>query len=274
MHADPVARFVRNSGGNKVEAYSSMPVPGGHLLNLRGPVEAVHQLLACAAYQEVPINWADPQWTHQLNGPGVTPGAQAQELLDLLRDVVTLPEAEHLDFALALDWYKVPEEGVPGEQWPNTEVGELVTRGKYWYKADPERQREVGRKLVASMLAVIRRHPVLRRVDLVLDVPGHDATRVSFGSRVADAISRDLHVGLSRVQCTDIFRPEAKAMSIYERRQRVAGRFCCADLPDRAVMIIDDVYSSGATMSEVARAARAAGAAFVYGFAAVRTMRR
>ena len=45
------------------------------------------------------------------------------------------------------------------------------------------------------------------------------------------------------------------------------------DLREESVLIVDDVFKSGASMTEVARVARAAGAADVQGICAVRTMR-
>jgi hypothetical protein len=55
-------------------------------------------------------------------------------LLELLGEVVSLPSLPPLKFAIALDWYKIPVDGVDSRDWPNTEVGELVHQGKYVYK--------------------------------------------------------------------------------------------------------------------------------------------
>lgn len=276
MPDNPVAPFRRNSGGNKVESYAVSSKSGEHILSLRGPSEAATQLLACdPRYAELGTEEADQQWTHRFRGAGSDPSSATVGLMGLLGDVLTLPATPHLEFALALDWYKIPQDGVPGEDWANTTTGDLVARGKYWYKAEPESQREVGLTLVGLMLDTIRRHPVLRDVDQVLVVPGHDAKRVSFGARVAATISRDLPVALSHCTSTEEFRPEAKAVPLEQRRSMIAGKFRCdSQLSGQSVLIVDDVFSSGATMSEVGRAAHSAGASRVFGLAAVRTMRR
>jgi hypothetical protein len=108
-----------------------------------------------------------------------------------------------LDFVLALDWYKKPVEGIASTGWPNTETGELVHLGKHRYKTTGDRQAEVGRLLMKEVSAVIQGHPLLRKADVVLDVPGHDAERVSFGSRMAATVARDFGTPKIRVKATN-----------------------------------------------------------------------
>lgn len=180
-----------------------------------------------------------------------------------------------LDIALALDWYKEPVDGVPSSSWPNTEIGELIYRGKYRYKTDGDRQTEVGRLLMQKMSAVIREHPVLRKADVVLDVPGHDTQRVSFGSRMAATVARDFQMPKIRVKSRDKFRAEAKSLDLPERAKVLTGQFSITNnLENQTALIVDDVFHSGASMGETARAARDAGARSVLGICAVRTRRR
>jgi hypothetical protein len=49
-------------------------------------------------------------------------------LLELLGGVVSLPSLQPIKFAIALDWYKTPVDGVNSNNWPNTEIGDLVSR--------------------------------------------------------------------------------------------------------------------------------------------------
>jgi hypothetical protein len=64
--------------------------------------------------------------------------------LEMLKTVLTLGETDEMDGAIALDFYKIPEEGVPGDQWENTEVGQLIHRGKYYSRAPRERNCQNG----------------------------------------------------------------------------------------------------------------------------------
>jgi hypothetical protein len=268
--------FRRDSRANRLENFAVMPDASGHQLWLRGPLEAVPQVLLCdPRYVDVTHRAVlDPQWTHHLWGSGGSMSPDTAVLVSLLREVLTLPAAPNLDFAITLDWYKVPEEGVPGDRWANSRLGELVHRGKYWYKVDPDGQRAVGLPLVGALLEIIQRHPVLRQADWVAAVPGHDQELLNFGARAAATVARDLQLPLARVRCINAYRPEAKALPRDAKRQMLSNTFRCDDdLTNQTVLIVDDVYASGSTMCETARALRAAGATAVYGLTAVRTMR-
>jgi ComF family protein len=61
--------------------------------------------------------------------------------------------------------------------------------------------------------------------------------------------------------------PQARTSSVDERRSNVADAFACRDrrLEDRAVLLIDDVATSGATLDACARALKKVGASSVWG---------
>jgi hypothetical protein len=195
--------------------------------------------------------------------------------LNLLKSIISLPNSTGIKTALALDWYKQPVDGLDAHSWPNTEIAELVSRGKYLYANNNERQTEVGRDVVARLCDVVTRHPLLNQANLVLNVPGHDSSRVSFGSRMADTVAIYLGLEKARVKSRDEFRPASKNMTPKQQAELVSGRFYM----ERAVrgytaLIVDDVFRSGSSMGETARTAISAGASVVYGVCAVRTMRR
>lgn len=267
--------FERDPRGNKLELWT-IEDQGRHHLWLRGPGEVAAQVMAVEpdyCQWQVPSG-ARWKWTHVLTAPGGL-RAGVQQLLEVLGKVISLPTPPNLHTALALDWYKRPIEGVDSFDWPNTEIGDLVNCGKYRYKWNPERQAEVGRELVDRMCDVIDKHLLLRGVDVILDVPGHDSTQVSFGSRMAATVAKNFSLPTARVNARDQFRPPAKNLSSGYGSQLLSGHFFVGrSLSDQAALIVDDVFRSGDSMNEAARAALHAGVVRVHGFAAVRTMRR
>ena len=269
--------FRRDSRGNRLEGWATTDVSRGHVLWLRGPVEVVQQVTALAPeYRPLPDSvTAGPTWTHALQSPNPAVPEPVRVLLGLMTEVVCLPSPPNVDLALALDWYKKPEEGVNPYYWDNTPTAQLINSGKYRYKNDGHNQSRVGLQLVDLMCRAIERHGALAQATVVLDIPGHDRSRVSFGPRVAATIARRRGIPIIKVVAKSGFRPEAKNLEESERLDFLDDQFSVPQrLDGQRVLIADDVFRSGTSMGAVASAARDAGAAKVYGICGVRTMRR
>jgi pyrimidine operon attenuation protein/uracil phosphoribosyltransferase len=271
------APFYRDQRGNRLEDWTTTSVGSGHVLWLRGPVEVVQQVTALAPeYRRLPDSvTAGPTWTHALQSPRPDAPELVRGLLGLLTEVVCLPSPPNVDFALALDWYKKPEEGVDPFDWDNTPTAQLVSSGKYRYKNNDDMQSRVGLQLVNLMCRAIERHGILTQATVILDIPGHDSSRVSFGSRMASTIARRRDIPIIKVAAKSAFRPEAKNLEESERLNFLNDQFSVRQsLTGQRVLIADDVFRSGTSMGAVASAARDVGAVNVYGICGVRTMRR
>lgn len=270
-------RGPNNRGGGFVLSHSHAPSPGGHTLYVAGPAGVLPQLMLI-----------DPRYTHQgdlsvgtahsLQGEGHTPLAETSELLVVLGGVLTLRALDQLDFALALDWYKRPVQGVAPGEWPNTEFGDLIYQGKYCCKMpdDAEKRRTTGWAICEAMALSATQHPLLRHVDAIAAPPGHDARRVSFGSSIAAGVAQLLTKPLIRCVSEHPFRTPAKAKTV-DHQTRIAAikdQFGCReDVTGQSILIVDDVYSTGATAQETARALRASGATGVASLSVAKTMR-
>lgn len=69
--------------------------------------------------------------------------------------------------------------------------------------------------------------------------------------------------------------PQARAASVRERYQNVDGAFDCqnnGEITGRAVIVVDDVCTSGATLEACARALKTAGATLVWGLTFAREL--
>lgn len=265
-------RLVSNRGGGCVDDYQVTADPfGGHVLRIAGPVGAVTQ-----------VRLADPRYLPRAGHPSELVGADGAplaitvELLDVLRGVLTLPTARAIDFAIALDWTKTPQDGVDPRNWPNTHVYDLVHRGKYRYRSPThkERQAEVGRAVAHRLSDFMQLHPLLRRAHIVVAAPGHDSRVASFGARLAATVARDR--SLRFVACRSIteFRTPAKDLDPSQRAAAITNQFTCGEnLSGLNAVIVDDLYSSGTTAGEAARALRVAGAATVAVLTPARTLR-
>jgi hypothetical protein len=266
--------FQHDSRGNRLQWWTATQAQSGHVLWLRGPIEAVRQVQAVdPAYWDVRYVTDTSGWTHALpsSEPAVRPAVRL--LLDLLKDILSVPSGA-IDVVAALDWYKIPD-GVDPYQWPFTETGALVFAGKYRYKHVPGPQAEAGRNLAGRICNVIGRHALLTDASIILDVPGHDSRRVSFGSRLAATVARDRGLPVLKVGTKSLFRAEAKELERSQLAQVLEDEFIVSgEVRGRSVLIVDDFIRSGTSMAAVGKAARASGAYRVFGIGAVRTMRR
>lgn len=109
--------------------------------------------------------------------------------------------------------------------------------------------------------------------DCIIPIPLHPEREKKRGynqaALLAEPLSTALGVAfdplsLKRVRHTS---PQVR-LAAATRQQNVSDAFWCLDrVADRTVMLVDDVYTTGATMKSAALAVKAAGAAQVYGFA-------
>ena len=271
--------FIPDRRGNRLERHLFEVAADGrsHRLLLRASGEIVSQFQSIAptgpGYRLISSHvLASQGWTHCLDAPGM-PVAGVRELADLLSQVITLPRIPFIDFAIAMDWYKIPVEGVDSRDWRNTPDGQRLHVGKYW-TSSPEAMKAAGRALVRRLVEVIRRHPILASAEVVAAVPGHDSAYVSFGERLADSVSKVLARPLIKVTSPREFRPAAKNLPA-SGDDPVWGEFSVSeDLTGATVLIVDDVFRTGRTMSAAGSAVKRAGAAWACGIVAVRTMRR
>lgn len=243
---------------------SSDPDAARRFLYLCGPDEVAHQVELLEPFAELtPI--MDPDRRKRFSHRFVLPDGVSRELevmLDLLKEILTLRRFRHIDVSLALDLYKIPEEGVDPYHWDNTRAGELNRRAKY------NGSSAAMKDIIADMVRVIQTHPLLSQVTALVTVPGSKGDGNSFGERLAHAIAVETQLPFAKTTCPSGPREAAKTGAGVSE-----GLFELPYLLDGAVLIIDDVVMSGRSMSTVAQLARGAGAEAVYAFAGVKTLK-
>lgn len=149
-----------------------------------------------------------------------------------------------------------------------TEIGELVWRLKY------RQDRHALPSLVERLVAFWQERPELAAVEALIPIPpsvarSHEPVRLvaeALGARVA----RPVWPILVKTRRT---APQKEMHSRHQKLANVAGAFALhgAEVRGRCVLLLDDLYDSGATLAEATRLLQRAGAGPVYVLALTRT---
>lgn len=137
-----------------------------------------------------------------------------------------------------------------------------------------------GRQSYARPLARILSYAVNKKLgapyDLITFVPTNARNLRRRGYNHAELLAREL-AGFSDTPCAETLRKTRRTKPMYglkpaERRANALGAFtrCCPEslIRGKTILLVDDVFTTGATMSECARMLREGGANCVYGAAA------
>jgi predicted amidophosphoribosyltransferase len=127
---------------------------------------------------------------------------------------------------------------------------------------------EVAARMLAARLSTA---PWFADVDALVAVPTHWTHRIEGGAHLAGALTR-LIAGRTRLPAAPLLRrtrggPHQYEIRLAERDANVRGVFAVrrgARVGGARLCVIDDISTSGATLAEVRRVLRKAGAAKVY----------
>lgn len=255
------ADALADSRGNRLDQYESKRITSSdqHFIQTKCCTDVVRQVEL--ALEGRNPRRADPLsgWNFRIDYDGVYTEA-IRDALDLLKAVLTLRQ-RGLDGALALDFYKIPEDGVDPRQWADTRAGGLVHKGKYWGNS------LAGTELADWIAATIRSHPGYMSADVVVRIPG---TKHDFGERLAKGVAARLEIPC--VSSKRMFVPTQQAKEGHVGTDLEPYEIDGNEVRGGKVLIVDDVYKSGISMRSVAKAAVDAGATSVLGIVGARTL--
>ena len=137
-----------------------------------------------------------------------------------------------------------------------------------------------GRLALARPLGEALAQRVARDVDVIVPMPlarGRLAERgFNQALEIARVVAAGTGIGILPGACRKVAdTPPQAALPWHERAKNVRRVFVCdADLEGKRVAVVDDVLTTGATLNEIARVLRKAGAASVRGWIVARTLPR
>jgi predicted amidophosphoribosyltransferase len=195
------------------------------------------------------------------------PLERIEGLLKLLSECISV--CDDCDMSHCLDVYRTPLETVESpEDWPKTQVGRLVSKAKYG--SDYVSARALGGRL----LDFVRQHPALATADAVCSVPASSdhGNRLDLPGVWAPLVAEEMRIPVLSLHRTRYTKVQKGFEDREQRRQNQRGSMLAGEGAERKrVLVLDDLYTEGDTMTEAARALREAGADRVFGLCSVKT---
>ncbi|MFQ5866046.1 MAG: RecQ family ATP-dependent DNA helicase [bacterium] len=156
-----------------------------------------------------------------------------------------------------------------GSLWQRTEMGELVYQFKY------NGQVTIAEKLVSRIFTFMNDHPEFKKVDGVLAVPPSKHRAFEPMTVIADGVSKRLKLPFlaNTLVKNRTTKPQKEMTNSVLKKSNVAGAFIVKDnIRNKRLLLLDDLYDSGATMEEATNTLLRAGAQGIYVLALTKTI--
>ena len=204
---------------------------------------------------------------HQDN-KAISPTRGAQEEEDPVSLFLSHPHPRKLPGPWHAGWALSFHSQFSGADWSRSGTGDLAYRLKY------QEDLSVLPALVEQAAELITQHPELARVDAVIPVPPSKQRLNDPVSSFAKALAQ--HLGLSyspvliKSRQTD---PQKEMHTLAQKHKNVAGAFALkSSIKGNRLLLVDDLFDSGATLEEIFRLLQRAGASDVYVLTLTRTI--
>ena len=174
--------------------------------------------------------------------------------------------SDELSESYALD-FNFKESIRPSGIRQRTEIGQWTNIAKY--RKTPKAVQAVAQFLAQAVL----KHPTLMRSDVIAAMPARPLSEFHLPAELVHSMSGFLgrETGL---RLTKYDRPKIQELSIDEKIAALEGAFQLEEtVENRTVLVIDDLYQSGASVWSLARFLKASGAREVYALACVKSWR-
>jgi ATP-dependent DNA helicase RecQ len=136
-----------------------------------------------------------------------------------------------------------------GADWNRSGIGDLVYRLKY------ESDASVLPGLIEHTRTLFGAHPEMSQFDIIVPVPSSAQREFSPVHEFCKALSNTLGKPMQTcVVKTRQAQPQKEMHTLPQKRDNVAGAFALnSDINGKRILLVDDLFDSGATLEEIAR---------------------
>ncbi len=145
----------------------------------------------------------------------------------------------------ALDFHSAYQ----GAEWNRSGIGDLVYRLKY------ESDASALPTLIEHARNLFAAHPEMSQFDLIVPVPSSTPRKFNpvyeFCKALSHALNKPMRPCLVKTRQT---RPQKEMKTLPQKRDNVAGAFAVdGDISSRSILLVDDLFDSGATLEEITK---------------------
>lgn len=143
-----------------------------------------------------------------------------------------------------------------GSDWKRSQVGEMAFRLKY------HSDFSVIQPLIQKMKELIQAHPEIGQVDLIIPMPASVQRKKDPVSCFTKELASQLKVNywpmLEKSRKTE---QQKQFQTLAQKKANVAGAFRLqSSIKGKKVLVVDDLFDSGATLEEITKLLKQAGA--------------
>ena len=187
---------------------------------------------------------------------------------DEIESFLTKPHPRPLIGSWQTGWSLGFHSRFAGADWGRSGVGDLTYRLKY------ESDQTVLPALIRQTLDVFQAHVEMGQADLILPVPSSGERKADpvplFCEALAGTIRMPMQAIVTRTRQT---QPQKEMKTLAQKRANVAGAFAlCGQVQAKRILLVDDLFDSGATLEEITRLLYKYGAARVNVLTLTRTI--
>lgn len=253
--------------GSKLERYELRDVSTGQVLVVECPPWIAEQIDMTYGHlgRSGPLKEETAKkYSHGWGFAGEAPDG-VEDFLEMLTLVLSIPNPEHVDLTIALDWYYQPDDE---DELKRTTAGYWINTTKHASQPTWSNSMNSRRLMIKALVLFINTHPLYRNATAIITAPGHKADGQSFGEVLAREVAAK--VGIPFVETTS---PGPRAQQ-KESPQDLTDMFTVQGQLSGDVIVLDDVFHTGGSASGAAAAAKRAGADRVFALTVARTIRR
>ena len=198
---------------------------------------------------------------------------QIHHFLKALQKVILINDYLDLCFAISHHF-----QHTPNGELKRTPIGQFVNKAKPYNHSVSLKNYWYTHRLAQQMHGFLKHHPAFMQADWIISSPYHKSKNTfDLPETLCNHLSKwcNINNGSHLIIKNRATTPMKECLGLSEKLMNIKDAFEITDpscIKGRKILIIDDLYQSGATLAEISQTLKDSGALCVYGLCATKTI--